>query len=166
MVVLPAAFGPVTSTPPWVRSLPSTRDSIIRLRIAGIWQRALSSAGRIAPDPVIDLYPNYYRICAFSRRVEDVPNTTSFASVYPYYIAKAEKKGRTKAEVDEIIRWLTGYDQQAFDGVLEGETVKSLLAGEHDRAGGSGAGLAALSRRSVERILGDDAVKAPEVAIA
>ncbi len=35
--------------------------------------------------------------------------TTSFASVYPHYVAKAEKKGRTKAEVDEIIRWLTGY---------------------------------------------------------
>ena len=36
--------------------------------------------------------------------------TMSFASVYPHYVAKAEKKGRTKAEVDEIIRWLTGYD--------------------------------------------------------
>ena len=35
--------------------------------------------------------------------------TISFASVYPHYVAKAEKKGRTKAEVDEIIRWLTGY---------------------------------------------------------
>ena len=33
----------------------------------------------------------------------------TFASVYPHYVAKAEKKGRTKAEVDEIIRWLTGY---------------------------------------------------------
>jgi hypothetical protein len=38
----------------------------------------------------------------------------SFASVYPYYVAKAEKKGRTKAEVDEIICWLTGYSQKAF----------------------------------------------------
>ena len=35
----------------------------------------------------------------------------SFASVYPHYVAKAEKKGRTKAEVDEVIRWLTGYSQ-------------------------------------------------------
>ena len=34
----------------------------------------------------------------------------SFASVYPHYVAKAEKNGRTKREVDEIIRWLTGYD--------------------------------------------------------
>jgi hypothetical protein len=38
--------------------------------------------------------------------------TTSFASVYPFYIQKAEKKGRTKAEVDTIICWLTGYDKQ------------------------------------------------------
>ena len=37
-----------------------------------------------------------------------------FASVYPLYVAKAEKKGRTKAEVDEIICWLTGYDQKAL----------------------------------------------------
>lgn len=38
----------------------------------------------------------------------------SVASVYPHYIAKAEKKGRTKAEVDEIIRWLTGHTQQSM----------------------------------------------------
>jgi hypothetical protein len=38
--------------------------------------------------------------------------TTSFASVYPHYVAKAERKGRTKAEVDEIISWLTGYRQK------------------------------------------------------
>ncbi|MCA0208215.1 MAG: DUF2200 domain-containing protein [Proteobacteria bacterium] len=42
----------------------------------------------------------------------------SVASVYPHYIAKAEKKGRTRAEVDGIFRWLTGYDQQAFEGEL------------------------------------------------
>lgn len=45
--------------------------------------------------------------------------TMSFASIYPHYIAKAEKKGRTKAEVDEIIRWLTGYSQEALGAVLE-----------------------------------------------
>lgn len=45
--------------------------------------------------------------------------TTSFASVYPLYVAKAEKKGRTKAEVDEIVRWLTGYSQKQFEGQLE-----------------------------------------------
>jgi len=45
--------------------------------------------------------------------------TVSFASVYPYYIAKAEKKGRLKSEVDEIIRWLTGYSQEEFERQLE-----------------------------------------------
>ncbi|MFA5568525.1 MAG: DUF2200 domain-containing protein [Trueperaceae bacterium] len=48
--------------------------------------------------------------------------TTSFASVYPHYVAKAEKKGRTKAEVDEIIRWLTGYDQDALEAILADTT--------------------------------------------
>lgn len=43
----------------------------------------------------------------------------SFASVYPHYIAKAEKKGRTKAEVDEIIFWLTGYDKKSFQKQLD-----------------------------------------------
>ncbi len=38
--------------------------------------------------------------------------TMTFAGVYPYYVAKAEKKGRTKAEVDEIICWLTGYSEK------------------------------------------------------
>ena len=45
--------------------------------------------------------------------------TTSFASVYPLYVAKAERKGRTKAEVDEIIRWLTGFSQAELDAQLE-----------------------------------------------
>jgi hypothetical protein len=43
----------------------------------------------------------------------------SFASIYPLYIAKAEKKGRTKAEVDAIIRWLTGYTPEGLDAQLE-----------------------------------------------
>src|SRR6187549_427866 len=42
----------------------------------------------------------------------------SFASVYPLYVAKAEKKGRTKAEVDEIILWLTGFSPEAFAAQL------------------------------------------------
>ena len=45
--------------------------------------------------------------------------TISFASVYPHYIAKAEKKGRTKAEVDEIIRWLTGYSQKKLESQMK-----------------------------------------------
>ncbi|WP_338834035.1 DUF2200 domain-containing protein [Bradyrhizobium septentrionale] len=48
--------------------------------------------------------------------------TTSFASVYPLYVAKAEKKGRTKAEVDQIIAWLTGYGQKDFEAQLERKT--------------------------------------------
>jgi hypothetical protein len=46
----------------------------------------------------------------------------SFASVYPLYVAKAEKKGRTKAEVDEITRWLTGYSQEELEAQLETQT--------------------------------------------
>ena len=45
--------------------------------------------------------------------------TTSFASVYPLYVAKAEKKGRTKKEVDEILRWLTGYSQKDLEAQME-----------------------------------------------
>lgn len=47
--------------------------------------------------------------------------TTSFASVYPLYVAKAEKKGRTKAEVDAVICWLTGYSQQELDEQLKAQ---------------------------------------------
>ena len=46
----------------------------------------------------------------------------SFASVYPLYIEKAEKKGRTKAEVDEVILWLTGYTKQAYQKQIEKKT--------------------------------------------
>ncbi|TCN56530.1 DUF2200 domain-containing protein [Flavobacterium circumlabens] len=48
--------------------------------------------------------------------------TTSFASVYPHYISKAEKKGRTKEEVDTIIYWLTGYNQQALQQLIDHKT--------------------------------------------
>jgi len=44
--------------------------------------------------------------------------TTPFASVYPLYVAKAERKGRTRAEVDQIILWLTGYSREGFDAQL------------------------------------------------
>jgi hypothetical protein len=46
----------------------------------------------------------------------------SVASVYPHYVTKAEKKGRTKEEVDEIIRWLTGYSQETLEAQLEKQT--------------------------------------------
>ena len=48
--------------------------------------------------------------------------TVSFASVYPMYITKAEKKGRTKTDVDEIIGWLTGYSQEELEAQLEKQT--------------------------------------------
>ena len=48
--------------------------------------------------------------------------TTSFASVYPHYVAKAEKKGRTKLEVDEILRWLTGYSQKQLEAQIKKKT--------------------------------------------
>ena len=48
--------------------------------------------------------------------------TTSVASVYPLYVAKAERKGREKSEVDTIICWLTGYSQKQLEGQLKKET--------------------------------------------
>lgn len=53
-----------------------------------------------------------------ARQISTIP----VASVYPYYITKAEKKGRTKSEVDEIIRWLTGYSQVQLDALLVAQT--------------------------------------------
>ncbi|QQK76264.1 DUF2200 domain-containing protein [Salicibibacter cibarius] len=48
--------------------------------------------------------------------------TMSVASVYPHYVTKAEKKERTKTEVDEILRWLTGYSQEELETQLEKQT--------------------------------------------
>ncbi|MBD8526396.1 DUF2200 domain-containing protein [Pseudomarimonas arenosa] len=48
--------------------------------------------------------------------------TTSFASVYPLYVAKVEKKGRSKHEVDEVIRWLTGYSQAELEAHIGNKT--------------------------------------------
>ena len=49
--------------------------------------------------------------------------TTSVASVYPHYVTKAERKGRTRAEVDEVIRWLTGFDEAQLQRHLDEETT-------------------------------------------
>ena len=57
----------------------------------------------------------------------------SFASVYPHYLAKAEKKGRTKAEVDEIIRWLTGYSQKQLEARLNERTDFETFFGKAPR---------------------------------
>ncbi len=54
---------------------------------------------------------------------------TSFASVYPHYVTKAERKGRTQAEVDEVIRWLTGFDQKALEAqIAAGIDFESFFA--------------------------------------
>ncbi len=49
--------------------------------------------------------------------------TVSFASVYPHYVAKAEKKGRTKSEVDQVIGWLTGFDDAELNHHLADDTT-------------------------------------------
>jgi hypothetical protein len=59
--------------------------------------------------------------------------TMSVASVYVHYIAKAERKGRTKAEVDEIIRWLTGYTQAELDAHLAAKTDFETFFAKADR---------------------------------
>ncbi len=52
---------------------------------------------------------------------------TTFASVYPLYIQKAERKGRTKAEVDEIIFWLTGYNKQTLQQQIDSKSDFKLF---------------------------------------
>ena len=49
--------------------------------------------------------------------------TISFASVYPHYVTKVEKKGRTKAELHQVIEWLTGFDEKALASHLAQETT-------------------------------------------
>lgn len=56
--------------------------------------------------------------------------TMSFASVYPHYVAKAERKGRTKTEVDEIICWLTGYSKEGLIEQLEKQTNFETFFGQ------------------------------------
>lgn len=55
--------------------------------------------------------------------------TTAFAKVYPMYVLKAEGKGRTKAEVDQVIRWLTGYTQAGLEKqVAQGSDIETFFA--------------------------------------
>ena len=56
--------------------------------------------------------------------------TTSVASVYPHYVAKVERKGRTTAELEQVVEWLTGYDRAALQHHLdEGTTFEDFFAG-------------------------------------
>jgi hypothetical protein len=86
--------------------------------------------GGCSPAPAID---------PISRGTHDPAMTghriyrISVASVYPHYIAKAEKKGRTKAEVDEIIRWLTGHSQESLDAELAARTDFETFFGRAPR---------------------------------
>ncbi|NUR09954.1 MAG: DUF2200 domain-containing protein [Nocardioidaceae bacterium] len=58
--------------------------------------------------------------------------TVSFASVYPHYVTKVEKKGRTQGELDEVIRWLTGFDEPALHRHLaDGTTFEDFFADAH-----------------------------------
>jgi len=58
--------------------------------------------------------------------------TTSFASVYPAYVNKLERKGRSRAELDEVIEWLTGYDDEALGRHLtDGTTFEDFFAQAH-----------------------------------
>jgi hypothetical protein len=58
--------------------------------------------------------------------------TTRVASVYPHYVAKVEKKGRTKAELDEVIEWLTGYDATTLKARLDdGTTFEAFFSQAH-----------------------------------
>ncbi len=55
--------------------------------------------------------------------------STSFASVYPHYVAKVEKKGRTKADLDQVIGWLTGFDESELnDHLAAGTTFEKFFA--------------------------------------
>lgn len=57
---------------------------------------------------------------------------TSVASVYPHYVTKVERKGRTQAELDEVITWLTGYDEQQLgEHLADGTTFEEFFAGAH-----------------------------------
>jgi hypothetical protein len=58
--------------------------------------------------------------------------STSVAAVYPHYVTKVEKKGRTQAELDQVITWLTGYDEQQLgEHLAEGTTFREFFAQAH-----------------------------------
>jgi hypothetical protein len=64
--------------------------------------------------------------------------TTSVASVYPHYVAKVERKGRTQSELDEVIEWLTGFDEAALRRHLDaGTTFEDFFAEAHLNPGAS-----------------------------
>jgi hypothetical protein len=87
-----------------------------------VTQRILPSQAGVAADPTP------VRCSTTLERVSRI-FTTSVASVYPHYVAKVEKKGRTRAELDQVIEWLTGYDEAALNAHLAaGTTFEDFFA--------------------------------------
>ena len=96
-----------------------------------MWADAGGGGGELAlPDPqqlVAWSTTSGWRRSSTSRRssltVVQWIFTTSVSSVYPHYVAKVERKGRTKAEVDQVIEWLTGYDDTRLQALLAADTT-------------------------------------------
>jgi hypothetical protein len=86
--------------------------------------RARSQPSRSATWPKVDLATAFARLGVGSSlpRVSRI-FSVSVASVYPHYVAKVEKKGRTKDELDRVIRWLTGFDEAELRCHLEEEAA-------------------------------------------
>lgn len=75
-------------------------------------------------EPATDTERSRFRVTLVHRIF-----TTTVSSVYPLYLAKVERKGRTRAELDQIIEWLTGYDDTALEAVLASDiTFESFFA--------------------------------------
>ena len=85
------------------------------------WYRGLALGG-VAKVSQVPAAPHY------ARRVSRI-STTAFASVYPHYVTKVERKGRTKDELHEVIAWLTGFDEAALrEHLAAGTTFEDLFA--------------------------------------
>ncbi len=84
------------------------------------------SSGIDLPGSSTNHYSPHPRSRLMTHRIFDMP----FAKVYPAYINKAERKGRTKDEVDEIICWLTGYDQKELSKQIKNEVSFELFFAE------------------------------------
>jgi len=102
--------GPIPATPR--TRLLSTRHLLIASSVRAILLPANEVETESPMKTTARTIANWNRVYAMS-----------FASIYDLYIAKVEKKGRTKAEVDQVIRWLTGYTQKALDTHIAKKTT-------------------------------------------
>jgi hypothetical protein len=87
---------------------------VLALVLGALGQRALTRAGARSLSPVLGVRDSDRAVSLEEAMDKHRVFRMSFASVYPHYVQKAEKKGRTKKEVDEVICWLTGYSPQAL----------------------------------------------------